>query len=98
MTPGKYEVAIEAEGYETEIKAVNVTNAKKGESVILNFALKPMPEEPMIENLPEDNDDSSLSDMINFNNQPEMTPQRLDELKEVFSRIQEQGQYGPQVV
>jgi carboxypeptidase E len=99
LTPGNYEVAVEAEGYETEIKAVNVTNSKKGEAVILNFGLKPMPEEPMIENLPEDNtNDESMSDMININNQPVMTPERLDELKEIFSRIQEQGQYGPQVV
>jgi len=98
LTPGNYEVAVEANGYETEIKAVNVTNSKKGEPIILNFGLKPMPEEPMIENLPEDNDDSSLSDTINFNNQQEMTPERLEELKEIFSRIQEQGQYGPQVV
>lgn len=53
----------------------------------------------MIENLPEDNtNDESMSDMININNQPVMTPERLDELKEIFSRIQEQGQYGPQVV
>uniref|UniRef100_A0AC34QC00 Peptidase M14 carboxypeptidase A domain-containing protein n=1 Tax=Panagrolaimus sp. JU765 TaxID=591449 RepID=A0AC34QC00_9BILA len=42
LTPGKYEVAVEADGFETGIKSVNVTEHPREQAQILNFQLKPL--------------------------------------------------------
>ncbi|CAD5228507.1 unnamed protein product [Bursaphelenchus xylophilus] len=54
---GQYQLAVEAEGYQPEMRAVNVTNKAHGEAQIVNFQLKPLQPalemENAMENLPE---------------------------------------------
>jgi carboxypeptidase E len=47
LIPGKYQVLVEAEGYEVEIASVNVTN-KERTATVLNFRLKPEKAEPEV--------------------------------------------------
>ncbi|CAD5220706.1 unnamed protein product [Bursaphelenchus okinawaensis] len=39
---GEYQIAVEAEGYQPEMRAVNVTNKQHGQAQIINFQLKPL--------------------------------------------------------
>ena len=39
LTPGRFEVLVQAEGYEPETKTVNVTNEDHKEAKIVDFAL-----------------------------------------------------------
>ncbi|KAE9556578.1 hypothetical protein FO519_000272 [Halicephalobus sp. NKZ332] len=89
LTPGSYEIAVEADGFETSIKAVNVTEHPHSEAQILNFQLNPL-EVPAVPEL------SSLNAEPQLLEEPEneqLDSVRAAELEELLSNLPNQPIY-----
>uniref|UniRef100_A0A7E4V2U8 Peptidase_M14 domain-containing protein n=1 Tax=Panagrellus redivivus TaxID=6233 RepID=A0A7E4V2U8_PANRE len=90
LTPGSYEVAVEADGYETGTATVNVTNAKRGQAQILNFALAPLQIEPLPQ---QPQEPQQLEEIENNQVESDMLSQaELDELEQVISNMPDEEQ------
>ncbi|KAH7731043.1 CRE-EGL-21 protein [Aphelenchoides avenae] len=93
LIPGRYQVLVEAEGYETEIATLNVTN-KNHHATVLNFNLKP--EQPLDEEQaaqgparsPAFGDDGPVQQLQRYDDpdQDALAPEEVALLKELVAR------------
>uniref|UniRef100_A0A914VYZ8 Peptidase M14 carboxypeptidase A domain-containing protein n=1 Tax=Plectus sambesii TaxID=2011161 RepID=A0A914VYZ8_9BILA len=96
LTPGKFEVIVQAEGYGAMSKAVEVTNAPQTEALRVDFFLQPSADEEQAVNSAEANDQVSEDGASDADSQSYLTEEDLekmpaDQLQRILEELQEQA-------
>jgi len=96
LTPGQFEVIVQADGYEPMSKAVNVTNPQQMEAIRVDFALQPSANQQQVESAVEANDQPtedgvSEGDFQSYLTQEELEKLPVDQLQSILEEIQQQA-------
>jgi len=96
LTPGKFEVVVQADGYEPMSKAIDVANPLQTEAVRLDFALQPTAEQQQAETSADSNDQSSEDGASDAELQSYLTEEDLekmptDQLQRILQELQGQA-------
>jgi len=95
LTPGRFEVIVQADGYEPMTKTVNVTNPHQAEALRLDFAIQPTAAQEQLASSADINDQVAEEAAPAAEYQPYMTEEEVeklpeDELQHIIEQLQQQ--------
>lgn len=91
LTPGRFEVIVQADGYEPMTKTVDVTNPSQMEAVRVDFALQPTAEHEQAVSAAESNDQPTEVDLESFLTEEDLEKIPTDQLQSILEELQEQA-------
>lgn len=93
LTPGQFEVIVQADGYEPMSKAVNVTNPQQMEAIRVDFALQPSADQEQVESATVEANDQPTEDgeFQSYLTEEELEKLPVDQLQSILEELQQQA-------